>query len=527
MRRLLIFMTLLTIIATIGSASTSTRSYVSTSDADQMLRRLDRELEQRDNLIDRRSARIDSIARHINLGRLSINDFKLFGKAAIGFDNGLALNIFSRGQAYADSIGDHRSATEFKLRSVSLMPLSGVTAEAIEIFQSIDTVGLDTPMMRLYYEAGSKMYGYIATIYRDYPMFHDSYDSLSLRMMSHAVALNKLAPLPAPSSRLVTEGEYLYLTGRHNQARKLLLEVLDSTSVTDNNYAIAAYLLASIAGDLGNENELTYYLALSALADTRAATREVTSLQRLGQLMLERDDIGRAHSYLSKAMQNAAEAHVATRMVQTAAALPLIEQVHNRELELSRRRIYTLIVVMAILIVMLAAALVAYHRKSVYRRRLQEHLEASNLTKEIYISRFLDLCAIYMDKLNQFCKVASNKISTGQVDELYRLTKSGKFVEHNSSDFYEVFDDAFLHMYPDFLEKVNKLLRDDAQITLRDGEKLNTDLRILAFMHLGIDDTARVGRILNYSVNTIYAYRNKLRNRAIDRDNFEAAIAAL
>ena len=102
MRRLLIFMTLLTIIATIGSASTSTRSYVSTSDADQMLRRLDRELEQRDNLIDRRSARIDSIARHINLGRLSINDFKLFGKAAIGFDNGLALNIFSRGQAYAD-----------------------------------------------------------------------------------------------------------------------------------------------------------------------------------------------------------------------------------------------------------------------------------------------------------------------------------------------------------------------------------------------------------------------------------------
>ena len=113
MRRLLIFMTLLTIIATIGSASTSTRSYVSTSDADQMLRRLDRELEQRDNLIDRRSARIDSIARHINLGRLSINDFKLFGKSGRqALTMGTALNIFSRGQAYADSIGDHRSATD-------------------------------------------------------------------------------------------------------------------------------------------------------------------------------------------------------------------------------------------------------------------------------------------------------------------------------------------------------------------------------------------------------------------------------
>jgi hypothetical protein len=30
-----------------------------------------------------------------------------------------------------------------------------------------------------------------------------------------------------------------------------------------------------------------------------------------------------------------------------------------------------------------------------------------------------------------------------------------------------------------------------------------------------------MAQILNYSVNTIYAYRNKLRNRAYDRENFE------
>ena len=37
-------------------------------------------------------------------------------------------------------------------------------------------------------------------------------------------------------------------------------------------------------------------------------------------------------------------------------------------------------------------------------------------------------------------------------------------------------------------------------------------------------DATRVAQILNYSVNTIYAYRNKLRNRAINRDTFEADI---
>ncbi|MDE7394069.1 MAG: hypothetical protein K2M80_06305, partial [Muribaculaceae bacterium] len=82
-----------------------------------------------------------------------------------------------------------------------------------------------------------------------------------------------------------------------------------------------------------------------------------------------------------------------------------------------------------------------------------------------------------------------------------------------------LFDDAFLHIYPNFVNQVNDLLRDPIQ--LKEGELLNNDLRILAFMRLGLDDTNQVAQILNYSVNTIYAYRNKLRNRAYDRDNFE------
>ena len=68
---------------------------------------------------------------------------------------------------------------------------------------------------------------------------------------------------------------------------------------------------------------------------------------------------------------------------------------------------------------------------------------------------------------------------------------------------------------------MNALLLPDKQIELKENEKLNTDLRILAFMKLGIEDSSRIAQMLNYSVNTIYAYRNKLKNRAIDRENFE------
>lgn len=43
-------------------------------------------------------------------------------------------------------------------------------------------------------------------------------------------------------------------------------------------------------------------------------------------------------------------------------------------------------------------------------------------------------------------------------------------------------------------------------------------------MRLGIDDCARIAKFLGLSVNTVYTYRNKLKSRAADRDNFEADI---
>ena len=155
---------------------------------------------------------------------------------------------------------------------------------------------------------------------------------------------------------------------------------------------------------------------------------------------------------------------------------------------------------------------------------MRNNLKIANDTKEVYISQFLSLCSIYMDKLNQFSNIVNRKISAGKIDDLYKITKSGKLIEEQSKEFYEVFDNAFLNIYPTFIENVNELLQPDQQITLKDEEKLNTELRILALMRLGIDDSSRIAQMLNYSINTIYTYRNKLKNKAVDRDNFEKNI---
>jgi len=80
----------------------------------------------------------------------------------------------------------------------------------------------------------------------------------------------------------------------------------------------------------------------------------------------------------------------------------------------------------------------------------------------------------------------------------------------------------FFHLFPDFVDKFNDLLQPEERIVLRKGELLNTELRIFALIRLGIDDSSQIAEFLRYSVNTIYNYRAKVKNKArISREDFE------
>ena len=212
------------------------------------------------------------------------------------------------------------------------------------------------------------------------------------------------------------------------------------------------------------------------------------------------------------------------RMAQVAEVMSIIEEAHSAEIKDQNRLINIVIISIIVLALILLFALIYLYRDTKRLNKMRNNLKIANDTKEVYISQFLSLCSIYMDKLNQFSNIVNRKISAGKIDDLYKITKSGKLIEEQSKEFYEVFDNAFLNIYPTFIENVNELLQPDQQITLKDEEKLNTELRILALMRLGIDDSSRIAQMLNYSINTIYTYRNKLKNKAVDRDNFEKNI---
>lgn len=497
---------------------------ITNTEVEKALNQLDKEIAMRSEYIHTRELRIDSIRNRLsdNIPASRMLELTMqLGDLYSSFNNDSALICYSRGIDKATEIGDSINAFRFRAKRATIMPLSGFVMDAISEYEAIDASKLPQQEIPFYHTAGRQMYSYISSFFINYPETRDYWNK---KVIAHRDSLLQVLDHKSLTYDL-NFGEDLIEKGNLKKAKVVLLELLDHITPNSNLYARACHMLATIAREKGNKEEVAYYLALSAMADIKGAVREVMALQELGVMMSENNDIDRAYDYLSVALTNAVECNATMRIVQSSEALPFIQKAHSAQVEAWRHRIYMVIGCIIIILIVLVIALLALRKQMLKQNRLKIKLQGANHVKEVYISQFFRLCSIYIDKLNQFCKIANRKISSGQVDDLYKITKSGKLVEEQSEEFYKLFDDAFLHIYPTFVDDVNDLLRE--KIVLKDGELLNNDLRILAFMRLGLEDTNQVALILNYSVNTIYAYRNKLRNRAYDRENFEQNIMAI
>lgn len=524
---------------TLTSLLPCTASSFTDRDVERSLIQLDNELKHRDHYLEKRVSRLDSLkkVRRGLEGKDTVAWLETTMEIAKGynsFNNDSAIIYYTKGYDAAleiatatppsplASTADSLQA-EFRLRRATYMSLSGFVSDAVNEYEAVDTSRMNDGLKATYHESGRQMYYFISSYYGGWLETYDYWNNRSIESQRQLIPLLD----PASNEYHLNLGEYFYNIREYARSREILLNLIGKIKKDSPTYAIATHILASIALTRGDRNEHLYFLTQSAIADTRQATLEVTSLQELAGVLYQMDDKRRAHEYISVAMNNAVESRASVRMMKTTELLSLVEGDHNSQIALWRTWMYAIIAVLVMCMFALIVSIFFLRRQLTRVARMKQELQDANQTKDVYLSQFLSLCSIYMDKLKQLGKVVNRKISAGQVDDLYKLTKSGKFVEEQSADFYKVFDDAFLHIYPNFVESVNSLLRPEERIVLADDEQLNSDLRILAFMRLGIDDTTRVAQILNFSVNTIYAYRNRLRNRAINRATFESDIMAI
>ena len=74
-------------------------------------------------------------------------------------------------------------------------------------------------------------------------------------------------------------------------------------------------------------------------------------------------------------------------------------------------------------------------------------------------------------------------------------------------------------------KQFNALLRPENRIELKQGELLNAELRIFALMRLGITDNQQIANLLDYSINTIYTYKTRIKNASpLTPDDFQSRL---
>jgi transcriptional regulator len=159
---------------------------------------------------------------------------------------------------------------------------------------------------------------------------------------------------------------------------------------------------------------------------------------------------------------------------------------------------------------------------------INNQLLESNYVKEEYIGYVFSICSNYITKLEEYRKNISRKLKAGQIDDIKSLTSNITMVQSELKEFYHSFDAIFLHVYPDFVKDFNSLLRPEEKIMLKEGELLNTELRIYALVRLGINDSMKIAEFLHCSPQTVYNNRLKTRNKAIiPKEEFTEMVRSL
>lgn len=448
----------------------------------------------------------------------------------------------------AHKLHDREREYKSKLLLASLHAATGMYQEAIDVLGEVRREDLPVSLIRDYYACKEQVYREISGNSRD-PQSISRYKDRSLVYRDSLVMM-----LPVDADRRIELQELaLRADGDVDEALRINDARLAKIPFGTPEYALASYQRAMIYRQKEDREKEKYYLALSSLSDIQSAITDHASLWMLADLLLKDGDIERAYHYIRFSWDETNRFRARSRSWQSADILSLIDKNYQATIEGKNRMLVTYLSLISVLTLLLISAIVYIYRQmkrlAEARNHLQEtneqlkvlngelhqmnqrlqsanlELSESNQIKEEYIGRFMSLCSSYIDKLDGYRRMVYKKISSGQIEELVKITRSSKGLEVELDALYKNFDTAFLHLFPNFVAQFNSLLQEDEQVVLKRDELLNTELRIFALIRLGINDSSQIAEFLRYSVNTIYNYRAKVKNKAcVSRDDFENLI---
>ena len=547
MKNIIIFLCLCTICMCRLHAADSSR-------ADSLLLKRDQAIKERPIYMEQKELKLAELKRQLHRQIPDEERFAILGTLLDeyrSFNTDSALHMAEEREQIAIRLGNREYIDNARMNKADVLGMTGMYKEVMDLMRNIHIDRLSVDIHPYYYHIYRTVYGlmadYAVTAYEKklYTELTDKYRDSLLLVNKDNLLIHTLI-----------QSDQYNVRNEYDKAIRLLTDYLALQKDYEHDVAICAYTLSEsyrLKGDKEKEKE---YLIVSAMADMKTAVREYISLRKLAVLLYQEGDIERAYSYVKICMEDAAACNARLRKLEILEIFPIINDAYQQKTEKQQEQMKWALVSISLLSLFLLLAIfyvykqmkkVAAARREVIdaNKRLKElndelHLSNAQLKeanhsiaensylKEEYIGRYMDQCSVYLEKMDNYRRSLGKIAATGNVEELYKNIKSSKFIEGELKEFYTNFDNTFLQLFPTFVEDFNALLADDEQISLKAGERMNTELRIFALIRLGITDSVKIAQFLRYSVTTIYNYRTKVRNKAAgDRDLLEQEVMTI
>ena len=388
--------------------------------------------------------------------------------------------------------------------------------EARSFLASVDTSALNDREMNRYYETVMLLY---ATEAIDETLPQEQRDnSIKLRyeMRRQYIA----SSLGDPFESVRRPAIQMYEDGNAAEAIPILKKLADTSE--PGQKAHACYSLAKAYQAAGMRAETEYWFAQSAIESILRPSGEHLSLYELSMMLFDDQDLVRALAYNQEVLESELESHFNIWIINSATSqLGIVNAVLFREKQQKRVSTIITIIISLLSLVFFATGLVAIRQALKIResdaeiRLMNRRLEEAGRIKEGYVFRYIILSSQYLRMVEEYRHSLRVTLKEEGVEGLKKELRQAEIKNLNSKQFYAIFDETFLGIFPDFVSHVNSLLKEDARFLVKEGKELPTGIRILAVMKLGITDCSKIAEFLDCAVSSVYTHRSRLRHAAI------------
>ncbi len=481
----------------------------------------------------------------------------------VAFVNDSALNYLQVCMECAERMGRKDLQTQSELALAYQLADTGFYPEAEIHFKAISKDQLTNDMVITYLKGMNHLYGEMGYYSHDKKLR----DQFFSRSAAFRDSLLQILPEDSYGYNALRSVE-LNNQGNTDEALKCSDKWMKLAKPGSRDYATMSFYRSEIFRNMGDAEMERYWLIMSALTDIRQAIMDQAALWSLANsLMNEEGNLDRAYKYMDFSWECISYFSTHMRSWLVTPILTRINDKYKQNLHQAYTNLIWTTVAISLLLIGLLVLLLYVSKKrrqlAVIRNELKNandelgqlnyqlsaknhdlseanqrlsdineqlrqaiiHLNDSNRVKDEYIGKFLSVCSEYIDKLDNYRIKVNRKLKAGQQADVLRMTSSEQLREDELAELFDHIDDIFLRLFPTFIDDFNALLRPGEEIVPTEKNHLNTDLRIFALIRLGIEESSKIAEFLRYSPNSIYAYRTRIRNKAVgNRDEFEKLV---